>query len=206
MSSHHIVRDEQEPALYIHSADNFTLEALGDLLEWSPTVIVNTSVFSKVVAFGIKVDGIMGTVSPDEAELLRSQEPVRRLDTGDLGLIGLLQTLHAENYHGLNVATLEEDALSVLNSLNAYSGTIDCTLLTMTMRAIRLRHGLFEKWVTRGSFEVLVASASQLNTKGFDNDLDGTVMDKVTLKKSDPGMIRVRCEQTPYWFVERLEV
>ncbi len=206
MSSHHIVRDEQEPALYIHSADNFTLEALGDLLEWSPTVIVNTSVFSKVVAFGIKVDGILGTLAADEAELLQSQEPIRRFDTGDSGLIGLLQTLYAEKYQGLNVATLEEDAPSVLIGLNAYSGSIDCTLLTMSMRAIRLRHALFEKWVTGGSFEILVTGRNQLSTTGFDEDLDGAVLDKVTLKKTDPGMIRVRCETPPYWFVERVEV
>ncbi|RZK41505.1 MAG: thiamine pyrophosphokinase, partial [Pedobacter sp.] len=40
MSSHHIVREKQEPALYIHQLGNFDEEKLGQLLEWSPTVLV----------------------------------------------------------------------------------------------------------------------------------------------------------------------
>ena len=73
MSSHHIIRDEQEPALYIHAADNFTLEAMGDLLEWSPTVLVSPAALKKVVDFGMKVDAVPGTsFSPEQEELLKA--------------------------------------------------------------------------------------------------------------------------------------
>ena len=40
MSSHHIVREKQEPALLVLGLDDFPDELLGQLLEWSPTVIV----------------------------------------------------------------------------------------------------------------------------------------------------------------------
>ena len=39
MSSHHIVREKQEPALLVLGLNNFSTELLGQLLEWNPTVI-----------------------------------------------------------------------------------------------------------------------------------------------------------------------
>lgn len=41
MSSHHIVREKQEPALLIMDLNGFNDEHLGQLLEWNPTVLVN---------------------------------------------------------------------------------------------------------------------------------------------------------------------
>ena len=49
MSSHHIVKEKQEPALYIHQLGDFNEEFLGQLLEWSPTVIVAAGEYEKVV-------------------------------------------------------------------------------------------------------------------------------------------------------------
>lgn len=37
MSSHHIVRDDQEPALIIANGAACSSELLGQLLEWSPS-------------------------------------------------------------------------------------------------------------------------------------------------------------------------
>ena len=59
MSSHHIVREKQEPALLILSLDNFGDEELGQLLEWSPTLIVTVPVAEQLVVYGIKVDLII---------------------------------------------------------------------------------------------------------------------------------------------------
>ena len=43
MSSHHIVRDDQEPALIIANGAACSSELVGQLLEWSPLVIVLVS-------------------------------------------------------------------------------------------------------------------------------------------------------------------
>ncbi len=59
MSSHHIVREKQEPALIILSTQNFEEEYLGQLLEWSPTVIVAESIIEQVQSLGIKIDIIV---------------------------------------------------------------------------------------------------------------------------------------------------
>jgi thiamine pyrophosphokinase len=60
MSSHHIVRDDQEPALIIANGEACSRELLGQLLEWSPLVIVLDSAIDRVLELGIKVDILLG--------------------------------------------------------------------------------------------------------------------------------------------------
>lgn len=60
MSSHHIVRDDQEPALIIANGASCSEELIGQLLEWSPLVIVLDSAIERVFELGIKVDVLLG--------------------------------------------------------------------------------------------------------------------------------------------------
>lgn len=60
MSSHHIVRDDQEPALIIANGASCSEELLGQLLEWSPLVIVLDSAIERVLELNIKVDVLLG--------------------------------------------------------------------------------------------------------------------------------------------------
>ena len=60
MSSHHIVRDDQEPALIIANGEACSSELLGQLLEWSPIVIVLDSAIERVLGLEIKVDVLLG--------------------------------------------------------------------------------------------------------------------------------------------------
>lgn len=60
MSSHHIVRNDQEPALIIANGESCSLELLNQLLEWSPFVIVLDSAIERVINLGIKVDVLIG--------------------------------------------------------------------------------------------------------------------------------------------------
>lgn len=54
MSSHHIVRDNQEPALLIETVAE--QELLNQLLEWSPIVVVTDKVLTEILLTGIKID------------------------------------------------------------------------------------------------------------------------------------------------------
>lgn len=60
MSSHHIVRDDQEPALIIANGASCNAELLGQLLEWSPLVVVLDSAMVRVIELDIKVDVLLG--------------------------------------------------------------------------------------------------------------------------------------------------
>ncbi len=60
MSSHHIVRDDQEPALIIANGSECSQELLGQLLEWSPFIIVLDSAIERVMNYDLKVDVLIG--------------------------------------------------------------------------------------------------------------------------------------------------
>jgi len=60
MSSHHIVRDDQEPALIIANGAECSMELLGQLLEWSPVVIVLDNAIDRVLQLDIKIDVLLG--------------------------------------------------------------------------------------------------------------------------------------------------
>ncbi|WPR71228.1 thiamine diphosphokinase [Flavobacterium sp. NG2] len=85
MSSHHIVRDDQEPALIIANGAACNPELLGQLLEWSPIVVVLDSAIERVIALGIKVDVLLGDFDRDfDANYYKEiQYPIEIVHTPD---------------------------------------------------------------------------------------------------------------------------
>ena len=65
MSSHHIVKDNQEPALIIANGASCSLELLGQLLEWSPIVVVLDNAIDRVLDLNIKIDVLLGDFDGD---------------------------------------------------------------------------------------------------------------------------------------------
>ena len=65
MSSHHIVRDDQEPALIIANGASCSFELLGQLLEWSPIVVVLDNAIERVLQLDIKIDVLLGDFDGD---------------------------------------------------------------------------------------------------------------------------------------------
>ena len=65
MSSHHIVRDDQEPALIIANGASCSFDLLGQLLEWSPIVVVLDNAIDRVLQLDIKVDVLLGDFDGD---------------------------------------------------------------------------------------------------------------------------------------------
>lgn len=69
MSSHHIVREGQEPALIIANGESCSRLLTDQLLEWSPFVVVLDGAVNRVLDMGIKFDALLGdfdSSSPDE--------------------------------------------------------------------------------------------------------------------------------------------
>jgi thiamine pyrophosphokinase len=85
MSSHHIVRDDQEPALIIANGASCSAELLGQLLEWSPLVVVLDSAMHRVWELGIKVDVLLGDFDRGfDAEYYREKQyPIEIVHTPD---------------------------------------------------------------------------------------------------------------------------
>lgn len=73
MSSHHVVRDKQEPALIIANGEACSHELLGELLEWSPYVVVLDGAIHRVMDLNIKIDVLLGDFDRNEVPLSEIQ-------------------------------------------------------------------------------------------------------------------------------------
>ncbi len=85
MSSHHIVKDKQEPALIIANGESCSDELLGQLLEWSPFVVVLDSAAHRVLELGIKFDVLLGDFDRDfdPNDILDKQYPLEIVQAPD---------------------------------------------------------------------------------------------------------------------------
>ena len=85
MSSHHIVRDDQEPALIIANGAACHPDLLGQLLEWSPLVIVLDSAMERVMELDVKVDVLIGDIDRDSdpEKYQKPQFPIEIIHTPD---------------------------------------------------------------------------------------------------------------------------
>ena len=59
MSSHHLVRENQEPGLYIAEWFSSAAELLEQLSQWAPKIIVHERVLDQVLETGTKVDVVL---------------------------------------------------------------------------------------------------------------------------------------------------
>ena len=86
MSSHHIVREKQEPALIIANGEACSVDLLEQLLEWSPLVIVLDGAVDRVMSLGIKIDVLFGDFDGIEIpveEIRKSQYPIEIIHAPD---------------------------------------------------------------------------------------------------------------------------
>ncbi|RZK78123.1 MAG: thiamine pyrophosphokinase [Pedobacter sp.] len=151
MSSHHIVREKQEPALYIHHLGDFDEEYLGQILEWSPSLIVNSSEFEKILSLGLKVDIV---VNP--AELNDFQENTRLITTDTADVDSVLQYLIDEGYPAVNLI----DASNTIQDLSQYNSRINIVIFSATEKTYAVKPG-FKVWKPAGSI-FKVSTAEQL--------------------------------------------
>lgn len=85
MSSHHIVRDDQEPALIIANGAECSSDLLGQLLEWSPFIIVLDNAIERVIKLDLKIDVLLGDFDEDfDTEYYKEKQfPIEIVNTPD---------------------------------------------------------------------------------------------------------------------------
>lgn len=68
MSSHHIVRDNQESALIIANGESCSMSLLDELMEWCPYVLVLDGAMRRVQELGLRADAWLGDFDSHELE------------------------------------------------------------------------------------------------------------------------------------------
>lgn len=157
MSSHHIVREKQEPALLIVSLAHFPLEQLGQLLEWSPTVLVTEAEYEYADSLGIKIDAVI-TQNPD----FYAQEHTHLVLTEYEPLEDALKYLVGEGYPAVHVIAEE----FLLKDYVLFVDLINLVIFTSDKKMIPIRSG-YSKWQTARQKIYLMHDAKHLQTEGL---------------------------------------
>lgn len=159
MSSHHIVREKQEPALLILNIDSFEEEYLGQLLEWSPTVIVSAAIYDHIFSMGIKIDAII-TDNPTPKNL---QEHVKIIDINEKDTISsALKYLVAENYPSVNIITDKFIAKDYL----FFVDFIDIVVFAEGKKIFPIKSG-FTKWKPKGEDVFVLLDETTISYSGL---------------------------------------
>jgi len=161
MSSHHIVKEKQEPALYIHHLGDFDQENLGQLLEWSPTILVAASEYEKAISLGIKIDVVIGV-----ADELQIQENTKFIYSAVENLPTVVKYLISERYPAVNIISKE----SRFDDLAEFLPEINMVLFTVTKKSYAIKPG-FSVWKPKGTiFHIDIISYFETsNLKPEDN-------------------------------------
>ena len=164
MSSHHIVRDDQEPALLIANGEACQPELLGQLLEWSPVVVVLDSAIWRVLELGIKVDVLLGDFDqrPDGPDMdldsIRARQyPLEIVHTPDQNKTDLdkgIEYLIGRGFSAVNIlwatGRRADHTLTNMTNIVRYKDQIKVVMLDDHSRIFPLA-GRFEKWYEAGT-------------------------------------------------------
>ncbi|GAB3910260.1 thiamine diphosphokinase [Larkinella knui] len=159
MSSHHIVRDKQEPALLIANGESCDPELLGQLLEWNPFVVVLDNAIWRVLDLEIKVDALLGDFDyqPDFELIRERQYPIEIIHTPDQNKTDLdkgIEFLIERGFPAVNIvwATGRRADHTITNMTNIirYKDRIKLVMVDDHSKITPLT-GSFEKWYAKGT-------------------------------------------------------
>ena len=158
MSSHHVVREDQEPALVILVVDGLQPEMLGQLLEWSPTVITVADTAEKLNSFGIKVDYV---ITNDNA--VTQQSDVKIIPASNASMtVTALRFLLTNNYKAVNIIT---DSYNVTELL-PFIEKINFVIYNNDQKIYAVTPG-FSKWKQAGEEIRILLNVNPLQHNGL---------------------------------------
>jgi len=195
MSSHHFVREGQEPALVI--VDALGLDLTEPLLEWVPQVVVLNDAVDDVKNWGIKIDVVIRTSYSEEhlSELLSHQFPFE-LVTDKYGdaLVTALRFLENAGQVAVNlVMHLSDDRFRLLEKF----AHLSINVITQHERWL-LCSGRFEKWTPAGS-----SLSLRLTQDGQQVALEGLTRQNQGVTSLTDGTVRISSPQL-FWVGDSL--
>lgn len=180
MSSHHFVKEGQEPALIIADVVSFTEAA--PLLEWAPLVVVTESALDHFLSWGVKSDAVTAKVENIGIieEKVAHQKPVEILVEKKSDLETAFQFLITKNQHAANIFSdsFERD----LPVLQKWHPLINMTVFCESIKWSQIPTGLLRKWYPpHSSIQVLGSEPVSIQNElkaarcSFQSDREGMI-------------------------------
>lgn len=202
MSSHHFVKEQQEPALLILDTQDYKFEQLSSLLEWVPTVIVAQKAIETVISWGIKIDIILATpeFQRENLHLLEEQYPIRFLTVKDNDYLNEgLQYLIASKHTAVNIIGFEhlkafelEEKLEFL-SIVIFDGPI---------RYFPVKEKSFKKWFPESSLQIHAPEGNMIEMRTA-NESQLLKISHATFVETEEGIVTFN-SMKPFWIGEMM--
>ena len=192
MSSHHFVKEGQEPALLV--VDALADDHLMSMLEWSPMVLVVGTAMPKVASWGIRVDAVFADDRAHNDGVVYNAEPhvvPAMVVDSTTGLVSsVLFFLRSRRQYALQVmAESSEENFRAWGSADDFQ----IALLDASMKWSRILSGRFEKWMPEAaSLRVRADAAFQVS---------GATQHENQITTGRSGIIKI-ISSAPFWVGE----
>jgi hypothetical protein len=171
MSSHHFVKEQQEPAVFILELEGISFETVAPLLEWSPTLLVAQEAVEVVLSWGIKIDVVLGTLAfqSESRHLLEEQYPLRFLtvSTGSTLEEGIHYLL-ASQHKGVHLVGFDHQKHQQLEEKILH---LDLTLVDGDWKYYPVKGGKFSKWYAASEIQILATENQPLEISNANGQL-----------------------------------
>lgn len=189
MSSHHVVREKQEPALIIHDLVRFNEEVLGQLLEWTPTIITNDQCARMLIEQGIKIDVLISHTAA-----WQEQSHVHLIQDEQKSFLDLsLAYLLSKRYPAVNIIG---ECIS-LDALTPYWEQINMVVLQQRKKIFSVKSG-FRKWKPANDFLQIYGEEDTIQIKGLKR------LDKHLYTTAADGFYELSFTDRPYILIAEL--
>ncbi|MFA0961493.1 hypothetical protein AB9P05_06780 [Roseivirga sp. BDSF3-8] len=200
MSSHHFVREDQEPALLVYdfhiTSDHYLL---GQLLEWSPHVFADVPVAERLLKAGFKVDTILYNTLKEKEKASALQDTQRHITLNQVPGVA-----SASGKLSVHLQHIPQDDINVLNppisSLpdllrSTPKGTL--ALYWDKKKAVLNNRGKYRKWLPEGT-RLEVGITAKVNssiqvTNLVSVGMEGSFPSARAYRVKRNGMVSIHC-------------
>jgi len=209
MSSHHVIREDQEPALILANGESCSLQLLEQLLEWSPYVLVLDGALHRVIDLKLKFNSVLGDWDgvDDVESLIQDYQPVEVVHAPDQhktdldkGIEFLLEKGHKEIHLLWATGKRLDHTMNNIVTMAKYSDRCTIVIFDDHTRAYCVPSP-FSKYFNKGTNISLfpINNCSNIRTKGLKYNLEGEMLDLPNRTGSsnettDDGMVEIEYE------------
>jgi len=209
MSSHHIVRDDQEPALIIANGAACSQDLMDQLLEWSPYIVVLDAAIERVIARNIKVDVVIGDFDRDfdPTIYLEKQYPLEIVHVDNQESTDLEKALDFLIQKGMKAANIiwatgkrADHTFTNITTLVKYRDSLKIVLLDDYSKIFRLPQ-TYKKWYPKDTIISLIpiGKASNITTSNLlyplhNEDLELGIRTGSSNSVAEDGLVTIHYE------------
>lgn len=162
-----------------------SFEKIQELLEWSPTVVVDAKAIPIVLGWRIKIDVVLCLEGQQEAlaASLVDQVPIRFITfVEEMNILSVgYDFLRTSNYKAVNVLVEQLADLEVIQRFTS----IDVEVFLDQKRWVYIESGRFEKWLPKGN-RLSIYPNVQVTTISLDEQFVSVREGKVKLESRSP--------------------